>query len=63
MEYCSYTHLIRVGSLVVDLVSLEEGFKVEGKYRKDIWDYLEYGERLNVWTTSNQSFSKNDDQL
>ncbi len=47
-------HLIRVGNLIVDLVSFEEGFKVEIRYRKDIWDYIQYRESLNVWPTSNQ---------
>jgi len=39
-------HLIRVGSLIVDLVSFEEGFKVEIRYRKDIWDYIQYRQSL-----------------
>ncbi len=39
-------HLIRVGNLIVDLVSFEEGFSVEIRYRKDIWDYIQYRQSL-----------------
>lgn len=57
MEYYSYSHfdkhLIRAGNLIVDLGSFEEGLKVEVRYRKDIWDYIQYRESLNVWPTSN----------
>ncbi len=39
-------YLIRVGNLIVDLVSFEEGFKVEITYKKDIWDYIQYRQSL-----------------
>ena len=39
-------HLIIVGNLIVDLVSFEEGFKAEIRYRKEIWDYIQYRQSL-----------------
>ncbi len=39
-------YLIRSGNLIVDLVSFEEGFKVEIRYRKEIWDYIQYRQSL-----------------
>ncbi len=39
-------HLIRAGNLIFDLVSFEKGFKVEIRYRMDIWDYIQYRQSL-----------------
>lgn len=41
--------------LLVDLSSMENGFRVEEKrYRQEIWDYIEYREGLVKWPSMNE---------
>ncbi len=50
---------IKVGDLIVDLSSLEKGFQLEERSRKEIWDYIQYRESLLKWPSrSNPPFSK-----
>jgi len=46
----------RVGNLIVDLCSLEKGYremkKQMEKHREEIWDYLKYRESLIMWPSS-----------
>ena len=47
--------LIRSGDLVVDLSSFENGFEKEKKkYRREIWDYVQYRESLVKWPPANE---------
>ncbi len=39
----------RVGNLIVDLCSLEKGFREMEKYRQEIWEYVKYRESLILW--------------
>jgi hypothetical protein len=39
----------RVGNLIVDLCSLEKGFREMEKHRQEIWEYLKYRESLILW--------------
>jgi len=51
-------HLIRIGNLIVDLGSFEEGFTSEARYRREIWDYLECAMHLGCHDISNRMFEK-----
>jgi hypothetical protein len=47
--------LIKLGDLVIDLSSFENGFKnKEKRYRQEIWDYVQYRESLVRWPLSNE---------
>ena len=37
---------IKIGNLLVDLRSMEAGFKNEEKSRRDVWDYIEWRETV-----------------
>ncbi len=39
----------RAGNLIVDLCSLEKGFREMEKYRQEIWEYVKYRESLILW--------------
>jgi len=43
-----YGKWIKVGNLLVDLWSMETGFKNAEKNRRDIWDYIEWRETVLV---------------
>ncbi|MBS3905897.1 MAG: hypothetical protein KGZ49_02565 [Syntrophaceae bacterium] len=40
--------------LLVDLTSMEKGFFEVKRYRKEIWDYIEYREGLVKWPSMNE---------
>ena len=42
----TYEKWIKVGNLLVDLWSMETGFKNAEKIRRDIWDYIEWRETV-----------------
>jgi len=42
----------RVGNLIVDLCSLEKGFREMEKHRQEIWNYVTYRESLIMWPSS-----------
>jgi hypothetical protein len=42
----AYGKWIKVGNLLVDLWSMEAGFKNAEKIRRDIWDYIEWRETV-----------------
>ena len=47
----------KADNLLVDLPSFESGFHVRlerEKYRKEIWDYLQYRESLLKWPSTNE---------
>ncbi len=39
---------VKVGNLLVDLYSLEMGFKEAERSRRDVWDYIEWRETVLV---------------
>jgi hypothetical protein len=47
-------HWIKAGSLMIDLPSMGKGFQETEKYRQDIWDYIQYRERLAKWPMTNE---------
>ena len=43
------------GDLIVDLASFENGFRKEEKrFRREIWDYIQYRESLVRWPLMNE---------
>ena len=47
----------KAGSLMIDLGSFENGFRVHlerERYRKEIWDYIQYREGLLKWPPMNE---------
>lgn len=46
--------LARSGNLLVDLSSMEKGFFEVKRYRREIWDYLQYRESLVKWPSMNE---------
>jgi hypothetical protein len=47
--------LVKVGSLIIDLSSMKNGFqKEEKKNRQEIWDYVQYRESLIKWPFMNE---------
>jgi hypothetical protein len=47
--------LVRSGSLIVNLSSMENGSQIkEKRYRQEIWDYIEYREGLVKWPSMNE---------
>jgi len=46
---------IKSGDLMIELSSLENGFRKEKKrYRQEIWDYVQYRESLVKWPPANE---------
>jgi len=51
---------IKSGDLIVDLSSFGNGFQEEEKrYRRDIWDYIQYREGLLKWPSNKEEARKN----
>lgn len=53
--------LIKAGSLLLDMSSFESGFHLRlerEKYRKEIWDYLQYRESLLKWPSTNEEIKR-----
>jgi len=46
--------LVRSGSLIVDLSSMEKGLLEKKRYRQEVWEYIEYRESLVKWPTMNE---------
>ena len=46
--------LVRSGSLIVDLSSMEKGLLEKKRYRQEVWEYIEYRESLVKWPTINE---------
>ena len=47
----------KAGSLLVDLSSFENRFRIHlerERYRKEIWDYIQYRESLLKWPSMNE---------
>jgi len=47
-------HWIKIGTLRVEISSMENGFLESKKNRQEIWDYLEYRESLVKWPSMNE---------
>ena len=47
-------HCIKAGGLMVDIPSMQKGFQEAERYRRDIWDYIEYRESLVAWPSMNE---------
>ena len=47
-------HWIKAGRLIVDLPSMGKGFQEIERYRRDIWDYIQYRESLVKWPSINE---------
>jgi hypothetical protein len=47
-------HWIKAGSLMIDYPSMGKGFQETGRYRRDIWDYIQYRESLVKWPMKNE---------
>jgi hypothetical protein len=41
--------LIKSGDLIIDLPSMEKGYREEERRRQEIWDYIQYRESLLKW--------------
>jgi len=39
---------------MVDIPSMQKGFQEAERYRRDIWDYIEYRESLVAWPCMNE---------
>jgi hypothetical protein len=46
--------LVRSGSLIVDLSSMEKGLLEKKRYRQEVWEYIEYRESLVKWPRLNE---------
>jgi hypothetical protein len=46
--------LIRSGSFIVDLSSIEVGLLEKKRYRQEVWEYIEYRESLVKWPQLNE---------
>jgi hypothetical protein len=54
---CTNDKWAKAGSLLLDFSTFESGFHVRlerEKYRKEIWDYLQYRESLLRWPSTNE---------
>jgi GTP-binding protein EngB required for normal cell division len=51
-------HWIKAGSLFVDLPGMGKGFREMKRYRREIWDYLQYREGLVKWPSMNEAARK-----
>lgn len=51
--------LIKVDDLIIDLSSMEKGFRDEETRRQDIWDYIQYRESLLKWPSNKEEARKN----
>ena len=45
---------MKVGGLIVDLISMAKGFQGIERCRQDIWDYIQYRESLVTWPAMNE---------
>ncbi len=55
----SQERLVRAGDLVVDLESMEWGFKDLSKFQEEIWNYITYRESFFTWPLIQKSEQSN----
>jgi hypothetical protein len=58
IDYSIHEQWVNTGSLIVDLSSMEKGFREEEKARQEIWDYIQYRESLLTWPSKNEEMRK-----
>jgi len=46
--------LIKSGDLIIDLPSMEKGYREEEMRRQEIWNYIQYRESLLKWSSMNK---------
>jgi hypothetical protein len=46
--------LIKSGDLIIDLPSMEKGYREEERRRQEIWNYIQYRESLLKWSSMNK---------
>ncbi len=51
----SQERLVRTGDLVIDLESMEWGFKDLSKFQEEIWNYITYRETFFTWPSVQKS--------
>ena len=49
---------IKADGLMTDLPSMGKGFREMKRYRREIWDYLQYRESLVKWPSMNEAARK-----
>ena len=45
---------IKADGLMIDLPSMGKGFREMKRYRREIWDYIQYRESLVTWPSMNE---------
>lgn len=58
IDYPIHERWVNTGSLIVDLSSMEKGFREEERGRQEIWDYIQYRESLLTWPSKNEKMRK-----
>lgn len=46
--------LARSSSLIIDLSSMEKGLLENKRYRREVWEYIEYRKSLVKWPAMNE---------
>ena len=49
---------IKADGLMIDLPSMGKGFREMKRYRREIWDHLQYRESLVKWPSMNEAARK-----
>ena len=49
---------IKADALMIDLPSMGKGFREMKRYRREIWDYIQYRESLVKWPSMNEAARK-----
>ncbi len=49
---------IKACGLIVNLYSMEKGFREGERHRQEIWDYIQYREGLLIWPSMNKKARK-----
>jgi hypothetical protein len=49
---------IKADGLMIDLPSMGKGFREMKRYRREIWDYIQYRESLVKWPSMNEAARK-----
>ena len=57
--YLNDQRWMRVGDLIIDLSSMEKGFRDVERRRQEIWDYIQYRESLLKWPPTKEEARKN----
>ena len=50
---------IKADGLMIDLPSMGKGFREMKRYRREIWDYIQYRESLVTWPSMNEKIKGN----